>query len=149
MTVSDAFARAQALLSQDRRILLDGLEKAGIKDTTISKLRTFEGFADSTAGFLNVTLDITQRMLIYQLTALFEESEHIRATKLHGDNKMSELDRVSWQRAFNEISEMIGKGHDRMFAGAEALAKLMAAEENVDKTARPKKWKTAKPYTHG
>jgi len=120
---------AEVISHQDREILRHGLSKSGIKDSTIDKLRTFDGFAANTGKFLAGSLDLTHRMMIYQTVALFERAEKIKLDYLDDDSLCHEA-RIEWQRAYNEIAELVQKSYDRTLQGTQVLVNIMRAKKD-------------------
>lgn len=116
---------AETLMKQDRELLRSGLQAAGIKPETIARIRSLDGLARNTGAFLSVSMDFTHRLHIFSQAALFEEMEYIRKNHLRAD-KMDPMVKVMWQRAFNEIADMLGKGYDRTLAGTQAMMAIMS-----------------------
>lgn len=121
--------RAEQLMQQDRQMLRDGLGAAGIKPETIEKMKSLDGLARNAGAFLSVSLDYTHRLHIYATAALFEEMIYIRDTYLRpgedGKPKHDPMVMVFWQRAYNEIADLLGKGYDRTLAGSQAMVMMM------------------------
>lgn len=141
-------ALAEELMKQDRELLRSGLLAAGIKEETIRKIRSLDGLARNTAAFLSVSIDFTHRLNIFSQAALLEEMEYIRTTHLRNEN-MDPMVKVMWQRAFNEIAEMLGKGHDRALNATQAMMAIAKGTQGDDPrssnpNAKPA-WQRAKP----
>lgn len=123
--------RAEEMMKQDRELLRSGLQAAGIKSETIDKMRALDGLARNAGSFLSVSLDYTHRLHIYSTAALFEEMVYIRETYLRpgqdGKPKYDPMVMVFWQRAFNEIADLLGKSYDRTLAGTQAMVAMMKA----------------------
>lgn len=138
---------AENLLKQDREMLRMGLQSAGIKPETIEKIRSLDGLARNTAAFLSVSIDFTHRLNIFSQAALLEEMMYIRDTHLRAEG-MDPMVKVMWQRAFNEIGEMLGKGHDRALNATQAMMAIAKGAQGDDpkagNNAKPA-WQQAKP----
>lgn len=115
---------AAEVRAQDLAALNDGMLKAGIKDTTVAKLRDLSGISLGTGKFLVTTLDLSHRMMIYQTIQLLEEADFIKQTYLR-DMQLSEEDRLGWQREYNAICDIMGKTFDRTLIGTQAMVSLM------------------------
>ena len=113
----------QVVAAQEADLIRDGLRKAGIKDSTLEKLRTLTGLNVTGGRFLVATMDLAHRMTVYQSVALLEEAEHIKNTYLHNE-ELTQEERYNWQRAYNEIAELIGKTFDRTLAGTQAMVAM-------------------------
>lgn len=138
---------AENLMKQDRELLRAGLQAAGIKPETIQKIRSLDGLARNTAAFLSVSIDFTHRLNIFSQAALLEEMLYIRDNHLRAEG-MDPMVKVMWQRAFNEIGEMLGKGHDRALNATQAMMAIAKGTQGDDPkpggTAKPA-WQQAKP----
>ncbi len=127
--------RAEEIMKQDREMLRNGLQAAGIMPATIEKIRSLDGLARNAGSLLSASLDYTHRLHIYSTAALFEEMVYIRDTYLRPgttDNPRPALDpmeRVFWQRAFNEIADLLGKSNDRTMSSTQAMVAMMKAQE--------------------
>ena len=119
--------RAEQLMEQDREMLRHGLQKAGIEPATIKRMRARDGLARNAGAFLSVGLDYTHRLHIYSTAALFEEMIHIRENYLR-DKSLTPMERVFWQRAFNEIADLLGKSYDRTLAGTQAMVQMINSQ---------------------
>lgn len=129
--VGDAII-GDVIAAQEADLIRDGLKKAGIKDSTIEKLRTLSGLNVTGGRFLVASLDLAHRMTVYQSVALLEEAEHIKETYLHNE-ELTQEERYNWQRAYNEIAELIGKTFDRTLAGTQAMVAMMGGNKGGKK----------------
>lgn len=138
---------AEAMLQQDRIILRDGLEKAGISKSTIEKIKSLDGLAPNSARFLSVSLDFTHRLHIYAQAALLEEMDYIRQHYLR-DEKLPSMEKVFWQRAYNEIADLLGKGADRTIQSTQAMMAMLSKQQGNHPGADGRKakpgWKNAR-----
>lgn len=119
---------AEIVKLQDRELMRKGLRDTGIKEETLQKLRSFDGLAVSASKFLACSLDLTHRMMIYQTVALFERAEHIKKHYLEDEALDHEI-RVEWQKAYNEIAELIAKSYDRTLTGTQVLVNIMRGKK--------------------
>jgi hypothetical protein len=126
--------RAEEIMKQDREMLRNGLQAAGIMPATIEKIRSLDGLARNAGSLLSASLDYTHRLHIYSTAALFEEMVYIRDTYLRpgteADPKpaLDPMERVFWQRAFNEIADLLGKSNDRTMSSTQAMVAMMKAQ---------------------
>ncbi len=121
----------EAMLRVDGDILRDGLKGAGISEGIINKLGLMEGMAANTGRFLGAALDLTHRMTVFQGVALFEQAEHIRLNILSDETLPHEV-RIEWQKAYTDISEILGKTSDRVLAGTQAAVAMLKKKEEVE-----------------
>jgi len=121
--VGDA-ALGDVVAANEADIIRGGLRDAGIKEETLKKLQTLAGLNLSGGRFLVATLDMSHKMMVYQSVALLEEADHIKKTYLHND-ELTQEERYNWQRAYNEIAELLGKTFDRTLAGTQAMVAMM------------------------
>ena len=133
--VGDAVV-ADVVAVQEADLIRDGLKKAGIKDSTLEKLKTLSGLNVSGGRFLVASLDLAHRMTVYQSVALMEQAEYIKDHYLQND-KLTQEERYNWQRAYNEIAELIGKTFDRTLAGTQAMVAMMGGGKNAPKKPKP------------
>ncbi len=152
----DSDVLGEAALRQDREILRAGLQSAGIKAHTINKLGLMENFAANTGRFLGASLDMTHRVTVFQGVALFERAEYIKEHYLEDETLPHEV-RIEWQKAYNEVAELIAKTSDRVLAGTQAAVSMLRKKEESDGGAskgKPgfqplKNMKTVKQESHG
>lgn len=127
----------EVVAAQEADLIRDGLKKAGIKASTLDKLKTLSGLNVSGGKFLVASLDLAHRMTVYQSVALLEEAEHIKTTYLHNE-ELTQEERYNWQRAYNEIAELIGKTFDRTLAGTQAMVAMQRGSSGDQKrSAKP------------
>lgn len=129
---------ADIISAQDREILRGGLEKSGIRPGTIEKLRSFDGFAENSGKFLAGSLDLTHRMMIFQVVSLFELAEQIKAKYLENDT-LSHGIKIEWQKAYNEIAELISKAYDRTLTGTQVMVNIMRQQKDDDGEGKKKR----------
>lgn len=127
---------ADLVSAQNRMLMRQGLLQAGIKQTTIDKLRVLEGMATNAGEFLVASLDMTHRMMILQGVRLFEEAERIKTDYLD-DATLDDEIKIQWQGAYNDICDQIGKCFDRTLVGTQALAKLLGTDKEDKKKVKP------------
>lgn len=127
------------------KLLGGGLQKLGVPEATIAKLRDLSALRIDAGAMLAVSLQDTHQLYYLQLLSLQARADEIRKRYLSEDTetedspKMDPMARMFWQRAHTEIVEQLGKGYDRMMAGTTAMvAMLKAGKEKgtpVEKTA--------------
>lgn len=127
---------ALIIQDQNRVLLREGLTKAGISAKTIDKLKVFDGFGTNSGHFLIASLDLSHKMMVFSNVALLEEGEYIREHYLH-DETLAPEQKIEWQRAYNEIADILGKGYDRTLAGTQAMAKMMPKQEEKGEKKKP------------
>lgn len=121
----------EAMLRVDRDILRDGLKGAGISDSIINKLGLMENMAENTGRFLGAALDLTHRMTVFQGVALFEQAEYIRLNILSDATLPHEI-RIEWQKAYTDISEVLGKTSDRVLVGTQAAVAMLKKRDELE-----------------
>lgn len=131
--------RAEQIMAQDRELMRTGLAAAGIKPETIEKIRSLDGLAANSGRMVSASLDYTHRLHIWSTAALFEEMMYIRDHHLRAEGQ-DPMVTVFWQRAFNEIADLLGKSNDRTMNTASALAAMMKArsKDRPDSAGSPK-----------
>lgn len=118
---------AELVRKQDFDLMRGGLAKAGIKEETLEKLKVLDGLAVNSGRFLVASLDLSHKMLMYSNISLMEQADYIKKTYLE-DATLGMEYKIEWQKAYNEICDIIGKGYDRVLAGTQAMAKIMAGQ---------------------
>ncbi|MCW5549987.1 MAG: hypothetical protein KIT44_13570 [Opitutaceae bacterium] len=126
-------------MRQNRELLRGGLQKAGISDDTLNKLKIFDEFAVHSGEFLVASLDLTHRMMVYNTVALFERAEYIKKNYLENELLDDEI-KVQWQECYNEICDIIGKGYDRTLNGTQAMARMIGGGDDGKKKKRKPKF---------
>lgn len=131
--------RAEEMMKQDRELMRTSLKAAGISPGTIEKIRSLDGLATNTGRMVSASLDYTHRLHIFATAALLEEMIYIRETHLRDPN-IDGMVKVFWQRAFNEIADLLGKANDRTMNTASALAAMMKSrsKDQPGASANPK-----------
>lgn len=127
-----------AIMKQNRDLLMNGLRKAGIEDSTLEKLAVFEGFSDNAGRFLVASLDMTHRMMVYLTVKLLERADYIE-TRYLKDETLDDEVKIAWQSAHTDIIEQVGKAYDRTLVGTQAMAKLLGTDkgEEGEKKVKP------------
>jgi hypothetical protein len=126
--VSDDSELGEQMIKANRELLRNGLEKAGIKSTTIEKLRQFDDFAHNAGEFLIAALDLSHRSMVYLTVHLLEEAERIKTDYLD-DAMLDDEYKIQWQQAYIDIVEQVGKCFDRTLIGTQAMAKLLGTDK--------------------
>lgn len=114
------------------KLIRDGLDKLGVPQTTIDKLKAFDGLAIGAGAFLAQSLQDTHQIYYVNLMRLDARAEEIYRRYLVEDapEKPDPMAQMFWQRAYNEIVEQLGKGHDRMLAGTQAMVAMMKRQQD-------------------
>lgn len=134
---ADEKLMAEQIIRQNRELMRAGLRKAGISERTIETLATIESMAPNAGEFLVASVDLTHRMMVLQTVRLFEEAQNIKERYLD-DMTLDITTKIEWQRAYNEITDMLGRSYDRTLTGTQAMAKLLGTEkEGERKKPRP------------
>lgn len=116
------------------KLIRDGLEKIGVPASTIARLKAFDGLAVGAGAFLAQSLQDTHQIYYVNLLKLDEMAEDIRKRYLDvgATEKPEPMERMFWQRAYNEIVDQLGKGYDRMLTGTQAMVAMMKARKDRD-----------------
>lgn len=122
---------AELIRKQEFDLMREGLKKAGIKEETLQKLSVLDGLAPNSGRFLVASLDLSHKMMVYSNIQLMEQADFIK-TKYLEDETLGMEYKIEWQKAFNEICDILGKGYDRTLAGTQAMAKIMAGQEDKE-----------------
>lgn len=117
---------AEQIRKQDAKLLRDGLQKAGLKSETLQLLEHLDGFSENSGRFLVSSLDLSHRMMILSNIELLERARAIKKDYLENDDIDDEY-KIEWQKAYNEIVDIIRKGYEATLAGTQAMAKIMGA----------------------
>lgn len=114
------------------KLIRDGLEKIGVPKSTIERLKAFDGLAVGAGAFLAQSLQDTHQIYYVNLLKLDEMAEDIRKRYLdvEATEKPGDMERMFWQRAYNEIVDQLGKGYDRMLSGTQAMVAMMKAQKD-------------------
>jgi hypothetical protein len=118
------------MVEKSSKLVRDDLLKLGVPQTTINKLKAFDGLAIDAGWFLVQSLQDTHQIYYINLLRLDAMAEDIKRRYLDEEatEKPEAMERMFWQRAYNEIVDQLGKGHDRMLAGTQAVAAIMRAQ---------------------
>ena len=111
---------ADVVQIQDEELIIQGLKKVGISDEMVEKLRNISALGPTAGRFMASSLALTHKLMVVQTIELKVEADYIREHYLR-DEKLSAEERSYWQKSFNEIADLIGKGFDRTLAGTQAL----------------------------
>lgn len=127
------------MVIQTEKLIRDGLINVGVPQSTIDRLKAFDGLAVGAGAFLAQSLQDTHQIYYVNLLKLDEMAADIKRRYLDEDATEKPDDmmaRMFWQRAYNEIVEQLGKGHDRMLAGTQAMVAMMKAREGGKSAAK-------------
>lgn len=114
---------AEVVQIQDEELMIQGLKKVGISDAMLEKLRNISALGPTAGRFMASSLALTHKLMVVQTIELKEEADYIREHYLR-DQSLSAEERSYWQKCFNEIADLIGKGFDRTLAGTQALVAM-------------------------
>lgn len=120
------------MVIQTEKLIRDGLEKIGVPATTIARLKAFDGLAVGAGAFLAQSLQDTHQIYYVNLLKLDEMAADIKRRYLDpgATEGLADLERMFWQRAYNEIVDQLGKGYDRMLSGTQAMVAMMKAQRD-------------------
>jgi len=121
---------------QNVDIVLNGLKAAGIKQETLNKMSVMSNFEGNAGVFLAQSLSLMHQMVVYNAATLMEQAEHIKSKYLDSESTPAK-ERIIWQRLYNQVTDAIGKNHDRVLHGSVALAKLAPGKNASTKKAKP------------
>jgi hypothetical protein len=83
--------------------------------------------------FLAQSLQDTHQIYFVNLLKLDAMAEEIKRRYLDDTEEARKacdpLQRMFWQRAYNEIVDQLGKGYDRMLSGTQAMVAMMKAKK--------------------
>ena len=121
---------------ENQAIMNDGLRAAGVNEKVLAKVEALSGLAGP--RFLVATLDMSHRLMTVTTFELAAEMDYIKDNYLRNDRLSPEV-KSMWQRAYNEIADMIGKNYDRNLSGTQVLAKILGQKKGDDpvKNAKP------------
>ena len=127
---------AEMVRKQDDELVIKGLEKVGIGSAMLDKLRNISALGSSPGQFMATSLGLTHKLMVVQTIELAEEAEYIKANYLRNGDLTCE-ERSYWQKCYNEIADLIGKGFDRTLAGTQALIAMQRGAAGVQKKMKP------------
>lgn len=123
---------AQIIQQEDREMIHTGLLKSGVSQEMIDRLKIFDGFGTNSGNFLIASLDIAHKQMFVQNIELQQQAFNIKKDYLDNATLQSR-EKIEWQRAFNEIADILGKNYERTLAGVQAMVKMMP-KDKVDIT---------------
>ena len=133
--VGDA-AMAEVVQIQDEELIIHGLKKVGIDDAMITKLRNISALGPTAGRFMASSLALTHKLMVVQTIELKQEADYIREHYLR-DANLSAEEKSYWQKCYNEIADLIGKGFDRTLAGTQALIAMQRGGAGKGRPAKP------------
>lgn len=118
------------MVKETEKLVRDGLSTLGVPAATIAKLKSFDGLAVGAGAFLAQSLQDTHQIYYIKLMQLDAMADDIKRRYLDegAPEAPPPLERMFWQRAYNECIEQLGKGHDRMLSGTQAMVAMMKAK---------------------
>lgn len=143
------------MVQETERILLEGgLEKLGVRAATIKKLKSLRDLNVDAGAMLARSLQDTHQLYYLRLLNLDARIDEIYETYLNPesptyDAEIDPMTRMFWQRAYNECVEQMGKGHDRMMAGTQAMVAMMdrGKDDGAKKDQAKPAWEMQVPKT--
>lgn len=115
---------ARAMQASNLDLMADGLQRSGIKEETVDKLKLLGRIEKDAAGFLSASLEMMHRMVVYSGVEMMERAEEIRVKYLSVPTGITEKERQGWQRQYNILHDLMGKSYDRVIHGTEVLARI-------------------------
>lgn len=133
-----------AVIEETEKLIHSGLRKFGVPEETLKSLRDLHAVNVTTGEFLAQSVMDIQDLYSIELYKLPARLEFIRKTYLEAQG-VDPMVQMFWQKAYTEILEQLGKGKDRMIAGAEVIAAIMRGNKDSEKDGGklPKKVKPA------
>ncbi len=119
---------AAAVVRETEKLIHAGLENVGVPKETIETLRRLHGLAVTGGEFLAQSVWDIQDLYSIELYKIPSRLEWIRVNYLEKAD-IPVMERMFWQRASNELLEIMGKGKDRMIAGAEAISAMLKGQD--------------------
>lgn len=117
---------AEQIRKQDIILFRDGLKKAGVREDTLQCLEILDGLSKNSGRFLVNSLDLSHRMMVYLNIQLLERANDIKKDYLE-DETLDDEYKIEWQKAYNEIVDIIRKSYESTLVGTQAMAKIMVA----------------------
>lgn len=117
------------VIRETEKLIHEGLQNVGVPKDTIDTLRKLHGVAVTGGEFLAQSVWDIQDLYSIELYKIPSRLEWIR-TKYLENEELPVMERMFWQRAYNELLEIMGKGKDRMIAGAEAISAMLKASQD-------------------
>lgn len=127
---------AEVVQIQDEELIIQGLKKVGISDEMLEKLRNISALGPTAGRFMASSLALTHKLMVVQTIELKQEADYIREHYLRDENLSAE-ERSYWQKCYNEIADLIGKGFDRTLAGTQALIAMQRGGAGKGRPAKP------------
>lgn len=122
---------ADQIRKQDAILLREGLQKAGVRQDTLEKLEILKGLSDNAGRWLVSSLDLSHRMMIFLNIQLLERAMDIKSTYLE-DETLEDEYKIEWQKAYNEIVDVIRKSYEATLSGTQAMARIMGNGKRED-----------------
>lgn len=125
-----------AILDEGRDLMLQSLKKAGVEDKMIERLKAFDDFGGNSGLFLIATLKQSHKSMF--LSSIELEAEKIYVSEKYLRNEtLPSREKIEWMRAYNEMSDILGKNYERILMGVQAMAKMMPKEEGKNEKKKP------------
>jgi hypothetical protein len=112
------------VVRETERMIHNGLIAAKVSPETLATLRSLHGMTATTGEFMAQSVMDIQDLYSIELYKIPDRLSEIKRKYLD-DDSLPGMERMFWQKAYTELLEQLGKGKDRMFAGAEALSAML------------------------
>jgi len=134
---------AAIISEQDNLMLRQGLEKLGVSQKTLTRLKDLDGLAKSSGMFLSVSLEKTHRMYFLQLVHLMEMADELRERLMIKAGEVGYIAddeiRAAYNKNYIEMVKEIGGGYKLTIEGAQAMVRMITAAKGTDPTGSKKK----------
>ncbi len=123
------------VIEKTERLIHKGLASSGVPAETLKVLRSLHGLSVTSGQFLAQSVIDIQDLYSIELYKIPARLEEIKKNYLD-DPQIPVMERMFWQRAHTELLDQLGKGKDRMIAGAEAISAMLRGKNgDVEKKA--------------
>lgn len=102
--------------------MLEGYHGTGISDETLDKIKKLNANELDGAAFLVATLSMNQQMMSYHVLQMFQRMEKL-AQQIDDPNTPEKM-RITYQYLYNNMSDLLGKHHDRLLGATTAIYKV-------------------------
>ena len=128
------------MVMETEKIIRQRQLDAGISESTLKKLRSFDALNLGAGAILSQSLKDTHAILYDQLLSLDARADEIKARYLNENAtvKVDEMTRMFWQRAHAEIIKEIRQGYDTLMSGTQAMAALIRGRSSGNPTGAQK-----------
>lgn len=119
-------------------LLKHGLAKLGVSDKTIAKLKTFDGLNIGAGQVLAQSLQQTHQLYYLRLLQLDQDMDDIKRRYLNENptEETNPMERMFWQKAYNEMVDQYRKGYLTMLSGTQAMVAMMKGQNKEQPKAK-------------